>query len=101
MVFEENNLYLPSKQFIEGMHHAQRGAFEAFDSGIARFMILNWHRRARKTTFAINLLIRECVKNANHRYVYIAPTYKAAKNIVWRDPLMLKQYIPMQLVKRS
>lgn len=100
MEFTENNLYVPSKQFIEGMHPAQTEAFKAFDSGLARFMILNWHRRARKTTFAINLLIRECIKNAKHRYPYIAPTYKAAKNIVWRDPLMLKQYLPMSRVKR-
>lgn len=100
MEFQENNLYVPSSNFINGMHDAQKQGFAAFDSGLARFMILNWHRRARKTTFAINLLIRECIAHENHRYPYIAPTYKAAKNIVWRDPLMLKSYLPMSRVKR-
>lgn len=100
MVFEDDKEYIPSRQFIEGMHTAQQDVFAAFDAGIARFMILNWHRRARKTTFAINLLIRECIKHPKSRYPYIAPTYKAAKNIVWRDPLMLKQYLPMSQVKR-
>lgn len=98
--FQNDKIYVPSQKFIEGMHQAQIDVFSAFDSGKARFMILNWHRRARKTTLAINLLIRECIKNAKCRYVYIAPTYKAAKNIVWRDPLMLKAYMPMEHVKR-
>ncbi len=49
---------------------------------------------------AINLLIRECVKHPKTRHGYVTSTYKAAKNIVWRDPNMLKRYLPMDVVKK-
>lgn len=71
-----------------------------FDAKSARFFLVNWHRRARKTTLALNILIRECVANPKRRYGYLTSTYKAAKNIVWRDPNMLKSYLPDGLVKK-
>lgn len=74
---------------------------EKFDHKKARFFLLCWHRRARKTTLLINLLIRECVKNPKKVYAYIGPTYTQAKGIIWRDPNMLDSYLPMELVKRK
>jgi phage terminase large subunit-like protein len=62
---------------------------------------LRWHRRARKTTLLLNLLIRECVKNPKSVYGYIAPTYTQAKGIIWTDPNMLNSYLPHELVKRK
>lgn len=67
----------------------------------ARFKQICWHRRARKTTLAINKLIKEAVLNENKVYAYIAPTYTQAKAIVWRDPMMLKQYLPRELLKKD
>lgn len=63
--------------------------------------MLCWHRRARKTTLILNLLIRECVKNPKRVYGYISPTYKQAKSIIWRDPNMLDKYLPEGLVARK
>jgi len=40
------------------------------------------------------------VANPKSRYGYITSTYRAAKNIVWRDPNMLKAYLPAELVKK-
>jgi len=60
-----------------------------------------WHRRARKTTFGLNLLIRECVKNPSQVYGFIAPTYTQAKGIIWTDPNMLDKYLPHWEVKRK
>ena len=74
---------------------------KAFDDKTARFFMLVWHRRSRKTTLALNILIRECVKNPKSMYAYVAPTYVQAKNIVWRDPHMLDNYLPKELVKRK
>lgn len=74
---------------------------KAFDNHAARFFILIWHRRARKTTLMLNILIREAIKNPKSTYAYIAPTYVSAKNIVWRDPKMLDNYLPKELVKRK
>lgn len=71
-----------------------------FDDKIVRFFLLNWHRRARKTTLALNLLIKEACTNSKSRYGYLTSTYKAAKNIVWRDPNMLKRYVPKEVVKK-
>jgi hypothetical protein len=85
---------IPNKQFIDGMHKHQRDVFEAFDKQKARFFSLEWARRHRKTTLAINLLVRECCKFENAKYVYIAPTQVMARNIVWDDPTMLNNALP-------
>lgn len=91
---------VPVQEFNDGLTPYQFEVLKDFDNGETRFFMLNWHRRARKTTLAINLLIREAVKNSQSRFGYITSTYKAAKNIVWRDPNMLKRYLPMGLVKK-
>lgn len=64
-------------------------------------MILCWHRRARKTTLGLNLLIREAFTHPKKVYGYIGPTYKQAKAIVWRDPNMLMRYLPPSIVLRK
>ena len=66
-----------------------------------RFFLLRWHRRARKTTLILNMLIRECCRNEKKIYGYIAPTYTQAKGIVWTDPNMLDAYLPKELVLRK
>ena len=63
-----------------------------------RFKVCIWHRRARKTTTAIN----EIVKQAHIRkgvYWHLFPTYSEAKNSIWRDPKMLFGIIPPELVE--
>jgi len=85
---------IPNERFNDGLHHWQLGVLQAFDEGLARFFALEWHRRARKTTLGLNLLIRECVRNPKSSYVYVAPTYTQARNIIWDDPNMLDAYLP-------
>jgi len=91
---------VPIPKFTNRAHYWQRHWFCAFDTrlnaGIRRpqFFVQEWHRRARKTTGAINLLIRECCRVPSAKYVYIAPTQVMARNIVWDDPNMLKAYLP-------
>lgn len=65
-----------------------------------RFIVLRWHRRARKTTLGLNKLIRACCETENETYAYIAPTYKQAKSIVVRDPLMLNRYLPKEVLAK-
>ena len=50
-----------------------------------RFNVLVIHRRAGKTVFAINKLIRDVLTctRPNARGHYFAPTYKQAKSIAW------------------
>lgn len=91
---------VPVQKFLDGLTQWQKQILKDFDKQSARFFLINWHRRARKTTLAINILIRECVANPKSRYGYITSTYRAAKNIVWRDPNMLKSYLPTELVKK-
>lgn len=54
-----------------------------------RWMVLVVHRRAGKTTAALNYLIYSAVKNSGTNYAYIAPTYKMAKSVAWS---ILKKY---------
>jgi len=93
-------MLIPVKRFLDGMHKWQLEVLKDFDAKAARFFLINWHRRARKTTLAINALIKECCKNPNSRYGYITSTFKAAKNIVWIDPNMLKAYLPMEFIDK-
>lgn len=93
-------MLIPVKRFLDGMHKWQLEVLKDFDQRKHRFFLINWHRRARKTTLAVNILIKEACKNANCRYGYITSTYRAAKNIVWTDPNMIKAYLPMDHVEK-
>ena len=87
-------MLIPVKKFREGTHAWQLDVLSNFDRRFKRFYMLRWHRRARKTTLILNILIRECLRHPNSVYPYVAPTYKQAKSIVWRDPNMLFTYLP-------
>ena len=90
------------QSFNDQIHRWQLEIFQKFDNKEFRFALLNWHRRARKTTLGLNILIRECCKNPNKVYGYIAPTYTQAKGIIWRDPNMLMKYLPPEpIIKRK
>ena len=93
---QQKLIQIPKAEFQP--HSAGWDFLNAFDTGLFRFFILNWHRRARKTTHILNLLIRECCRNKSSVYLYVAPTYRQAKNIIWRDPNMLDRYLPRELI---
>ncbi len=61
-----------------------------------RWMVLVVHRRAGKTTAALNYLIFSAIKNPGTNYAYIAPTYKMAKSAGWS---ILKRYTRFPGVK--
>jgi len=54
-----------------------------------RWMVLVVHRRAGKTTAALNYLIYSALNKPGTKYAYIAPTYKMAKSVAWG---ILKKY---------
>lgn len=62
----------------------------------ARFKVIVWHRKAHKTTLAINQLIRLAFK-IKGTYWYVAPFYGEAKETIWQDPEMLAKYCPPQI----
>lgn len=65
-----------------------------------RFKVLVWHRRARKTTTAINEIAKQAhLKKAV--YWHIFPTYSEAHEAVWKDPQMLFRVIPRDLIART
>jgi len=85
---------IPVARFVDSAHLSQVAAFRAFDEGRARFAHLIWHRRARKTSLAINLLIREALRHQNHTYRHILPQRTQAEEVVWNDPKMLFSFLP-------
>lgn len=84
--------FQPTEQHLEILREFDKSIIHNQSS--KRFFYLNWHRRARKSTLGVNLLIKEAVRNPNSRYLYVAPTYKQGKTIIWRDPNMLRKYLP-------
>lgn len=92
-------MQIPVPKFTDKIFEWQLKTLQAFDRRefgrrVKRFFLLKCHRRARKTSLILNLLIRECMRNTNAVYPYVGPTYKQAKNIVWRDPNMLFSFLP-------
>ena len=85
---------IPVARFVDSAHAGQVAALRARDEGRARFAYLIWHRRARKTTLAINLGIRECMRHTNFTCRHILPTRTQAEEVVWSDPNMLFSYLP-------
>ncbi len=87
---------IPNKLFLDRIDWHEKQVLRAFDcvKPVTRFFIQEWHRRAHKTTLAINLLIREACRYPKSKYVYIAPTQVWARNVVWDDPVMLWDALP-------
>jgi phage terminase large subunit len=59
----------------------QKAALKAFDNGI-KYIVLCWSRRAGKSMFAWNLLVREAVRNPG-TYWYCFDNYSTAYNDIW------------------
>lgn len=59
----------------------QRRVLKAFDNGI-RYIVLCWSRRAGKSLFAWNLLIREAISTPG-TYWYCFDNYSTAYNDIW------------------
>lgn len=87
---------IPNRNFIKRLGWHEKEVLRAFDAIdiLSRFFILEWHRRAHKTTLAINLLIRECCRYGMSKLVYVAPTQVWAREVVWDDPTMLWDALP-------
>lgn len=68
-----------------------------------RFKSLIWHRRARKTSTALEKVAMEAHNpNAKNKvYWVVFPTYAEAKEAVWKDPNMLQRVVPKGLIARS
>lgn len=68
-----------------------------------RFNVLVIHRRAGKTVFAINKLIRDVLvcPRVNPRGHYFAPTYKQAKSIAWDYLKMYTEHIPGMVFNKT
>lgn len=84
---------VPVDRFTTSIKPWQLEAFRAFDSG-NRFLVQRWHRRARKTTADLNLIIRECIRVPGYLYCVACPTKEQAKKIYWLDTQMLQAYLP-------
>ena len=102
-MIETEKITVPNSRFLRNAPYGrlfdwQLDWLSAFDRGEARFSILEIHRRARKTSTAINLLIRECDRHPKSRYVYVGPTFAEARRICWDDPNMLREALPDQRV---
>ena len=87
---------MPNHHFLNRLGWHEKQFLKAFDAvaKVIRFFVLEWHRRAHKTTLLINILIRECCKYPKSKYVYIAPTQVWAREVVWDDPTMLWDALP-------
>jgi len=68
-----------------------------------RFKVLVWHRRARKTSTAIEKIALEAHNPylKNKVYWIVFPTYAEAKDAIWKDPNMLFRVIPRELIARQ
>lgn len=75
----------PSRQRIVRPSYMPRPWARTLHASPLRWKVIVAHRRAGKTTAALNHLIISAARddNAGRRYAFIAPTYKQAKNVAW------------------
>lgn len=68
-----------------------------------RFKTLVWHRRARKTSTALEKVVMEAFNPhlKNKVYWIVFPTYAEAKEAVWKDPNMLFRVLPEEMIART
>ena len=59
------------------------------------------HRKAGKTSLVINKLISQAIVNPAKVFWYVCPTQKQAKDIVWKAPDMLNQYVPPFAIEKK
>lgn len=91
---------IPNKRFLDRVGVYEKEVLKEFDRPgtpdhpLTRFFIEEWHRRAHKTTLAIELLLRECCRYPKGKYCYVAPTQVWAREVVWDDPAMLWDALP-------
>ncbi len=91
---------IPSAEYNSMLDFHELEVLAAFDAprtarhAIIRFLYLEWHRRAHKTTLFLNLAIREACKYTLSKYVYVAPTKVWARDIIWDDPAMIWGALP-------
>ncbi len=92
---------IPVKEFTDKITPHQWEVLRHIDTHPEiKHRILIWHRRARKTTLGVNILLRACVKTQNKTYAYISPSARQSKAIIWRDPMMLRRYMPDEILKK-
>ena len=60
-----------------------------------RYVVVRAGRRFGKSSLALNIVFREALRNPG-RYWIIAPEYKQAKSIYWRE--LVDEYIPENLI---
>lgn len=68
---------------VEVAYKPREWALQHLHERTERWIVLVIHRRAGKTTAALNHLQRDALQTQNSRFAFIAPTYKQAKLIAW------------------
>lgn len=63
-----------------------------------RYVVVRAGRRFGKSSLALNIVLREALQNPG-RYWIIAPEYKQAKSIYWRD--LVTDFIPQALIVKK
>lgn len=94
---------IPNQRFKDGILDWQDRFLYDFDNHLThRFWMKKLHRRCRKTTMALTLLVREAMTHPGKVYVYCSPLYSQSKAIVWNTPDMLDAILPpKQYIKRK
>lgn len=89
-----NQIQRTKKAVVEfSPHKGQKEIAEA--SLTTRYLVIRAGRRFGKSALALNIVLREALHNPG-RYWIIAPEYKQAKSIYWRD--LVDEFIPKGII---
>jgi len=92
-------IIVPNQRFLNNepfgrLFDWQLSWLRARDEDRARYSMLEIHRRARKSSTALNLMIRDCHRYPKTRHNIIAPNFEQARRIYFDDPTMLRSALP-------
>lgn len=95
---------LPTREFVSSLYPHQMDFLKSFDNRKAtknKYFLLNWHRRARKTSTALNIILREANAVPDSLYLIVTPSIKHGKDIIWSPPNMIERWLPHQTILKK
>jgi hypothetical protein len=96
------NVQLPVREFTDSLLPWQSMVWDDMkDHPEVTHRVIVVHRRGRKTTLGLNRLIWEAMRHPKTTHAYIGPTIAEAKRVVVRDPMMMKRYLPREILAKD
>lgn len=101
LLMPENTIQIPTQEFIGSMMPWQAEVYyDVWRRPEVTHRVMTVHRRGRKTTLGLNVLIARALATPRTTHAYLGPTIRETVRVVVRDPQMLARYLPGAILSK-